>query len=413
MIEVEIGEAASYAEAGVNIEAGDAISDVWFQPARATYGVRAGRLGQMAFEAQDFAGIRGLDLDLIQGQYGLVLATAVDGVGTKPEIAERATAERGKRKVVQVVGDEHYGDHSGIPADVIAMVADDMARDGGEPVGINFLYDLRTSDHPDAIEVSRQLAEGARDACIENELVLLNGETAELGDRIGGYPGAFNYNLGGFAIGAAHRKRVLDGSKVKPGDVIVAFRELGFRANGMSLVRKVLKAEFGDDWHLQHPEIAAAVLRPSQVYSKAFVDLHGGYDLSREPRANVNAIVHVTGGGIPGKLQRKLAVTGRGAVLEDLFAPPKIMQQVQNWSMNHVRAKLQTPDADFYQTLNGGIGALTIGPEAETDRVISTAAQHGIEAKVAGYVVKDPGIYVTSQGITHNGEVIAYRPRIR
>jgi phosphoribosylformylglycinamidine cyclo-ligase len=406
MIEVRIGEAASYAAAGVNIDAGDDLSQIWNNAGQQTYANRAGRLGQLSSWGVGFTGYRGIDLDLLQSKLGLDLVGGVDGVGTKPELAERATERRRMQSYVDV---KEPRDHTGIPADVIAMTADDLARDGAEPLAQFLLFDASTLSRDDARDITGQLAEGTIAACKDAEVVLLNGETAELGDRVGGYGNELHYSLGGTAIGVAHRSRILDGSAVRPGQAVVAFREKGFRANGMSLVRKVLTAEFGPQWHLEDEDLAAQALRPSKIYSAAFVALHGGYDIAREPAAHVSAIVHVTGGGLPGKLQRKLGMTGHGAVLEDLFEPPVIMQRMQAWSMNHANKGLDTPDGSMYQTWNGGNGALVV--TEDPDRVIAAAAQFGVDGRHAGEIVENPGIEVKSRGVTHTDQWIRFIPR--
>ncbi len=404
MIEVQIGEAASYAAAGVDIDAGDVISSQWEEAACQTYGNRKDEMGQLAVLSAGAFGIRGQDLDIIQGKKGLILHTSVDGVGTKPELAEQASERRAMAR--SMVVEEEFRDHGGIFIDVAAMVIEDLARDGIEPFGIATLFDTNTLSAEQAQEVVRQLCVGAVSVCRTANLVYVNGETAELGNRVDGY-GDFNYNLGGFALGISHRDRILTGEKVQPGDKIVALREYGFRANGMSLVRKVLAAEFGPMWHLEEEDIAGQALRPSTIYTPALVAMFGGYD--GEPQAEVHAIAHITGGGIPGKLQRKLAVSGYGAVLDNLYHPPEIMSRVQEWSMKHAAKKLATPDASMYQSLNGGIGMLIITPDEGP--VLKTANNYGHEARVVGGIVKDSGIFLESRGTTNHGDWIKFIPR--
>jgi phosphoribosylformylglycinamidine cyclo-ligase len=318
MIEVKIGSAPSYTASGVDIDAGGKISQLWQEAARQTYNNRDDRFGQLAIEGNRFSDVRGIDLDAIQGKSGLILHGGVDGVGTKPELAER-----GDNRRTFIDSREERRNHGGIFEDLTAMVADDIARDGGEPVAIWTLFDASELTSIQAEDVAWQLGLGAVEACGKAKIVFSGGETAELGNRVSGY-GPFNYNLGGFAIGVSHCSRVLTGEKVLPGDSIVALQEDGFRANGMSLVREVLAAEFGESWHLENEDLARQALQPSKIYTPALVDMHGGYDLDREAQAELSAIVHVTGSGIPGKLQRKLAITGYGAVLEDLFDPQRL-----------------------------------------------------------------------------------------
>lgn len=408
MIEVQIGEAASYAAAGVDVDAGDRLSQIWQEAAQSTYDNRKDTLiGQMVATGEGFTAFRAIDLDPIvtQQKEGLRLVGGVDGVGTKSELAERASHSHYTHWIDVK---EQNRDHEGIFHDAVAMVADDIARDGGEPVAIYTIFDAN-SFKPSYVEpIVQQLGKGAAEACRLANIVYPNGETAELGDRIGGY-GDFNYNLGAFALGAIHKTRVIDGSTVEPGDKIVALREYGFRANGMSLVRKVLAAEYGPDWHIDHEDIAREALERSLIYTPAFVEMHGGYDIDRPAMAEVFAIAHVTGGGVPGKLQRKLAVSGHGAMLDNLFPPPEIMLSVQDLSLKHAELGLDTDDANLYQSLNAGNGALIV--TAEPENVIQVAEKHGFEAQLAGEITPEPGIEIKSKGLTYSDEWIRFVPR--
>lgn len=410
MIEVYIGEAASYAAAGVDIDAGDEISRTWHSATVETYSNRTDRMGQLALTANQFSSVRGFDLDFIQNQPGLILTAGVDGVGTKTELAERSQFLKYRVEVY-----ERYRNHEGISQDVMAMCVEDLARDGVEPIGFYALYDTNTLKVDEAKEVTEQLARGMVTAAGIAQVVFMGGESAELGSRVGGY-GPFNYNLGGFAIGIGHRDRILTGEKVEPGHKIVALRDKdptkrGFRSNGMSLVRKVFEKEYGMEWHHaissgEEPLISAA-LCPSDIFTPALVDMHGGYDQNREAKADIRAIVHVTGGGIPGKLQRILGVTGFGAVIEDPYEPPHAMRTVQELSMHH--NELATLDDSAYQSLNMGIEMMAITPDE--DLVKKVAEIHGKEAKIIGEIVPKSGIKLKSRGVTNEGQWIHFIPR--
>jgi phosphoribosylformylglycinamidine cyclo-ligase len=409
MIEVHIGEAASYAAAGVDVRAGDEISQMWFDASEQTFGNRDGRFGELAVRASEFTGSRDIDLDVIQGIPGLVLSVGVDGVGTKTELAERNEA----RKYEKIEVKEKYRDHTGIPMDVGVMVLDDFARNGKVGIALATLFDVNSfnvnGDTEYSKEVVSQLCTGIITMANLAEVIVLNGESAELSDRVGGY-GPFRYNLGGFGIGVARKDRIITGERVTPGDKIVAMREKGFRSNGMSLVRKVLEAHYGKDWHLD-PEVCAEelvsqALLPSTMYSPAWIAMHGGFE--GDPEIDVHGLVHVTGGGMPGKLQRLLAVTGYGAVIENQFAPSDVMLQIQDISLRH--KKLATYDASALQSLNGGNGGLIVCPESEVSTAIRIGGLFGLELVEAGEIVEKPGIEILSKGVTNPGEWIRFIP---
>ncbi|MCA9332835.1 hypothetical protein KDA00_03095 [Candidatus Saccharibacteria bacterium] len=412
MIEVEIGEAASYAAAGVDIHAGDEISRMWYEAVEATFGNRVGILGQMAMKAGNFSGFRGWDMDLIQGQYGLILTGGVDGAGTKPELAKRA-------RYLQYVANiqEGFRDHTGVAQDVMAMCLDDLARDGVEPFGMFMLYDTSSLKPDEAKNVTKQLTNGVIYSSEFAKVVFLNGESAELGEAVGGY-GDFNYNLGGFAIGMAHKDRIITGEEVKTGDSIMAIRTKdeegrGFRSNGFSLVRKVLHEKYGMEWHHgvadEHPQLLNDALRPSHIFTPILVDMNGGYDVNRKQRVELSGVVHVTGGGIPGKLQRLLARTGKGAVIDNPFEPIDSMKLIQEMSMSY--DDLATPDPSAYQSLNMGNEMLVILHPGQEDLAQKVAEEHDKEIEKIGEVVDLPGIELKSKGTTNEGEWIRFNPK--
>ena len=138
-------------------------------------------------------------------------------------------------------------------------------------------------------------------------------------------------------------------------------------------------------------------------------DLTGGY--AREPKADIHGIVHVTGGGIPGKLQRLLKRTGHGAVLNGLFGPSEAMAHVLRASYEVIDTSLRTPDESAYQRLNMGNGALIIAPASEESRIIDAARAHDITCRPAGEIVEEPGIELISRGHTHQNGWIRFEPR--
>ncbi len=301
----------TYADSGVNIELGDNVSKILYNAAKETWVNRKGMLGELIVPFDDFSGVRAIDVSNLPS--GTLMNIGFDGVGTKMELAER------------------INDHSTIAFDLFAMVCDDAVVRGAEPVLIGSILDTNSlgKDGETYIEQVKQLAKGYIEAAKAANVAIINGEVAELGDRIKGF-GDFNYTWGGAVVWFANKDNLFTGREIKQGDAIVAFKEKGFRSNGLSLVRKVFQRVYGDNWHtkeLNGISLGKLALIPSKIYSKTIVDAHGGID--NEKRVEIHGVAHITGGGIPGKLGRILKASNLGAELNNLFEPPKVMLHCQ------------------------------------------------------------------------------------
>lgn len=379
-------ESEAYKAAGVDLELGDDLSKMLYEASKQTWQNRAGEFGEPELLNDSFSGRRVVSLDRLPKISGLVMYMGDDGVGTKVEVSERMR------------------NHSDVANDLLAMVCDDAVVCGAEPVLVTTTLDVnRLSDDEETQTALRQLSEGYIRAAKLAGVAVINGEVAELGDRVGGW-GDFNYNWSATVSWFAHRDRILDGSKVTPGDVLVGFEEFGFRSNGLSLVRKTLEAEFGPNWHEEanpyygEGHLGEAVRTPSQIYSKCVVDLTGGYNPEREPKAAIHGVAHITGGGIPGKLGRMLEPSGYGAYIGDPYTPTDDMELVQELA--------GISDKEAYRVWNMGQGMIIATPEPE--KVIKVASEFNIGAKVVGEVVKKPIIRVQSRSAY--GELLVYKP---
>ena len=366
----------TYASSGVDIQLGDDASKVLYEAAKLTWENRKGRLGEVFAPFDDFTGLRVINVGGLPKK--TVMCLGFDGVGTKMELGERIQK------------------HDTVAFDLLAMVCDDAVVRGGEPVLVGSILDVRSLKDKDGkpyLDFVRQLGRGYVAAAKAARVAIINGEVAELGARVSGY-GDFNYNWGAGCVWFARKDRMLTGKQIKPGQHIVALREHGFRSNGLSLVRKILKTVGNEEWHAGAlgRYFAENVLAPSIIYSAAVVDMTGG--VYGTPQARVTGVSHITGGGIPGKLGRTLKLAGLGAVLDNLFEPPPIMQSV--------KAIGGVADEEAYKTWNMGNGMLIITTTPE--KVIGVAQQHGIEARIAGYVTEMPEIEIK----THTGKVLRY-----
>ena len=172
------------------------------------------------------------------------------------------------------------------------------------------------------------------------------------------------------------------GYEPKAGDHLVGLKENGFRSNGLSLVRKVLSDNYGQEWHLDHKDLAEKALQPSKIYCAAITDMIGSLD--EEPQAEIHGFAHITGGGIPGKLGRVLKPTGLGADIKTPFEPSEIMLHCQE--LGNISNK------EAYKTWNMGNGGIVITPEP--DSVIDIAKKHDIEAAIIGVVTQEKGISI-------------------
>ncbi len=362
----------TYKEAGVDLELGDNASKILFEASKKTWANRKGKFGEIINPFDDFAGARVFDVSkLPEGSY---MCLGFDGIGTKMEIAER------------------IGKHDTVAYDLLAMVCDDAVVRGGEPVIVGSVLDINTLDKDGAsyIDFVKQLAVGYINAAKQAGVAIINGEMAELGARISGY-GDFNYSWSAGVIWVAKKERMFTGKEIKAGDKIVGLREEGFRSNGLSLLRYVLKKEYGDNWHekdFDGKNLGEEALKPSTIYSKAVCEMFGGFD--RQPEALVHGVAHITGGGLPGKLGRVLRPSGLGAEITDPFEPPKLMKHVQE--IGGIK------DEEAYRTWCMGQGMVVITPQAE--KVIEIARNHGIHAKVIGKITEQPDIIVKTKSKT-------------
>ena len=362
-----------YKDSGVNTKLGNDVSKILYNAAKQTWENRKGKLGEIIIPHDDFSGVRAIDVSNLP--IGTLMGMNSDGIGTKIEIAER------------------INDHSTSAHNLFAMVCDDAVIRGAEPVLLASVLDVNSlgNEKVSYIEQVRQLAVGYINAAKEANVAVINGETAELGHRVNGF-GDFNYNWSGSVIWFAKKDRLFTGYEIKINDYLVGLREHGFRSNGFSLLRKIMKQNYGDNWHAcnlhgKKETLGEIVLTPSKIYAKFIVDLTGGYD--KEEKAKIHGIAHITGGGIPEKLGRILKPSGLGAIIDNAFEPSELMLHTQELG--------EITDREAYKTWNMGQGMIIITPQPEI--IISHAKDYGIEAKCMGNITSKPKIKIKSMGI--------------
>lgn len=362
----------TYGQVGVDVDIEAKAARILYEAARQTWQNRSGTLGEIIIPFDDFAGLRFIKVDNLPKD--TVMSGGSDGVATKAEFAERA------------------GQYETLGFDLMAMVCDDAVIRGGEPVLVKSVLDVNTLGQDERrLPYIRQLAEGYVHAANDAGVAVINGELAQLNDRARDMD-RFSLDWSADVTWFAHESRLITGKAIRPGDAIVGLRETGLRCNGISLVRKLLRQEYGEHWEhelLDGTRLIDLALQPSRIYSSVVVDMFGGYDLSVAPKAIVHGAAHITGGGIPEKLGRALRPSGLGAVIDEPFAPSLLMLHCQELG--------GVTEREAYKSWNMGQGMVLVSP-TPTD-VIAVARAHGVEAQVIGRVTKTPGIEIHTRGV--------------
>lgn len=336
----------SYAQAGVDIEAGDravGLMREWVEKTRRPEVV--GGVG-------GFAGL--FDASALRDYRRPLLATSTDGVGTKVAIAQALDK------------------HDTIGLDLVGMLVDDLVVCGAEPL---FLTDYIACGKvvPERIAA---IVKGIAEACVEAGCALVGGETAE-------HPGLMEpdaYDVAGAATGVVEAANLLGPGRVRPGDVAVAMGSTGLHSNGYSLVRHVLLDPVGGaGWTLDRdvPELGRTLgeelLEPTRVYAKACLAL------AEETR--VHAMAHITGGGLAANLARVVPEELSVTVDRGTWTPAPVFDVVRRVG--------GVSQADLEATLNCGVGMVALLPADDVDRAVSVLDRFGIPAWAAGEVSLD------------------------
>lgn len=329
----------TYADAGVDIAAGnELVKQIKPLVARTR---RAGVLGGIG----GFGGLFELPVDRYSQP---VMVSGADGVGTKLRLAIE------------------LGIHDTIGIDLVAMCVNDIIVCGAEPLWFLDYYATGKLNVSQARDVISGIAEG----CVQSGAALLGGETAEM-------PGIYagdDYDLAGFAVGVVEKSRIIDGSAVASGDLIVGITSSGPHSNGYSLIRKLIE---GHDLNSPMGEstLGQTLLAPTRIYAKSLATVMA--------RHTVHAVAHITGGGLTENIPR---------VLPDNSVA---MIDRRRWKMPTVFGWLQTAgsisDAEMLKTFNCGIGMAIVVAASDADAVVSTLLEAGEQACVIGRIDSKPG----------------------
>jgi phosphoribosylformylglycinamidine cyclo-ligase len=335
----------TYAGAGVDIAAGEEAVRRIKDKVRSTF--RPEVIGDIG----GFGGLFAFPSDRYRQP---VLVGSTDGVGTKALIAKAA------------------GRFTTIGVDLVAMCVDDLVCQGAEPL---LFLDYIAVGHldPDHIE---QLVEGVAEGCRQAGCALIGGEMAE-------HPGAMDpgdFDLVGFALGVVERDRMLTPDRVRPGDVLIGLPSPGLRSNGYSLARRVLFEHAGrslDDpaYSGARHSLADELLEPSVIYAPAIRALF--------QHADVRAVAHITGGGIPGNLNRVLPPTCDAVLQRRSWEAPPIFGEIQRLG--------SVSDEEMSRVFNMGLGMIVVVPPADAFRAIDLLRSKGHRAAQVGEVVPGAG----------------------
>ncbi|MEQ1901267.1 MAG: phosphoribosylformylglycinamidine cyclo-ligase [Devosia sp.] len=342
----------SYKHAGVDIDAGNALVEA-IKPA-----VRSTRRPGADAEIGGFGGL--FDLKAA-GFIDPVLVAANDGVGTKLKIAIDT------------------GSHTTIGIDLVAMCVNDIVVQGAEPL---FFLDYFATGRLD-VATGTAIVEGIAEGCRIAGCALIGGETAEM-------PGMYHdkdYDLAGFAVGAAERGTLLPRDDLKAGDSLVAIASSGVHSNGFSLVRRIVEIT-GIDWYLPAPfdpgrTLAGALLTPTRIYVKPILS-------ALKAGIGIKALAHITGGGFIDNIPRVLPDSLAAHVDLGAVSVPKVF----GWL---ARAGGMS-EREMLRTFNCGVGMLCAIAPAEAETLVAHLNAQGEKAAIVGTLTERSGDPVTFDG---------------
>ena len=329
-------QSLSYKDAGVDINAGNALVErIKPEVKRTTRAEVIGGLG--GFGA----------LCAIPSKYKEpILVSGTDGVGTKLRLAIDLKK------------------HDTIGIDLVAMCVNDLVVQGAEPL---FFLDYYATGKLD-VDVAADVVKGIADGCVQSGCALVGGETAEM-------PGMYHvgdYDLAGFCVGVVEKSEIIDGSRVKNGDALIALGSSGPHSNGYSLVRKVIDvAGINPATELiDNKPLSEHVLAPTKIYVKSVLALI--------KQADVHAIAHLTGGGFWENIPRVLPKNTKAVIDEKSWKWPSVF----NW----LQEKGNIDTYEMYRTFNCGVGMVIALPQEQVETALAILKQAGENAWLIGHI---------------------------
>ena len=326
----------SYRDAGVDIDAGNNLVDRIKPLAASTKrpGVMAGLGG--------FGALFEIPLDRYKEP---VLVSGTDGVGTKLKLAM------------------DMNKHDTIGIDLVAMCVNDLIVQGAEPLFFLDYYATGKLNVDAASDVIKGIAEG----CKQAGAALVGGETAEM-------PGMYDgddYDLAGFCVGIVEKSKIIDGSKVEVGDVLLGLPSSGPHSNGYSLVRKVIEVSGANlNQAFDGATLGERLLAPTTIYIKPLLALIDEVD--------VHSMSHITGGGLLENLPRVMPENTTAQISRNSWQRPAVFDWLQQQG--------NIEDHEMYRTFNNGIGMVVIVPASQADKAMQVLGAQGITASRLGEI---------------------------
>ncbi|WP_144636507.1 phosphoribosylformylglycinamidine cyclo-ligase [Bordetella genomosp. 13] len=329
----------TYRDAGVDIDAGDALVD------------RIKPLAARTMRPGVLAGIGGFGalFEVPKKYREPVLVSGTDGVGTKLRLAFE------------------WNRHDTVGVDLVAMSVNDILVQGAEPL---FFLDYFACGKL-AVDTAAAVVGGVAHGCELAGCALIGGETAEMP---GMYPDG-EYDLAGFAVGAVEKSAIIDGKSIQPGDVVLGLASSGAHSNGYSLVRKIIdRAGAKPDQDFHGKPLVDAVMAPTRIYVKqmlAAIAKHG---------AAIKGMAHITGGGLLDNVPRILQKGLTAQLHRDAWQMPQLFQWLQQQG--------GVADTEMHRVFNCGIGMVVVVPADQADAVAATLREQGETVSVLGEIVE-------------------------
>ncbi len=325
----------SYRDAGVDIDAGNALVE------------RIKGVARRTRRPEVMAGLGGFGAlcQLPGGYREPVLVSATDGVGTKLRLALELQL------------------HDTIGIDLVAMCANDLVVAGAEPL---FFLDYYATGKLN-VDTAAAVISGIGSGCEQAGCALVGGETAEM-------PGMYSdedYDLAGFCVGVVEKADIIDGSRVAAGDALIGLGSSGAHANGYSLIRKIIDVSGADlSQPLAGRPLGQTLLQPTRIYVRPLLQLL--------QQCRVNALCHITGGGLLENLPRVLPAAAKAVIDTGAWPRPPIFDWLQQQG--------NVEDREMYRTFNCGIGMVVCVPAAAAAQALALLREAGESAQVIGRV---------------------------
>ncbi|MFA7553388.1 MAG: phosphoribosylformylglycinamidine cyclo-ligase [Spongiibacteraceae bacterium] len=325
----------SYKDAGVDIDAGNALVE------------RIKHVAKRTRRPEVMAGLGGFGAlcEIPKGYDEPVLVSGTDGVGTKLRLAM------------------DLGIHDTIGIDLVAMCVNDLIVAGAEPL---FFLDYYATGKLN-VDIAATVVEGIGQGCELSGCSLVGGETAEMP---GMYEGE-DYDLAGFCVGVAEKSKLIDGSKVKAGDTLIGLASSGPHSNGYSLIRKIIEVSGVDlNQAAGDKTLAEALMTPTRIYVKSILHLM--------KHCEVNALSHITGGGLLENIPRVLPANTKAVI------------DTQSWQMSPAFEWLQQAGnvnpVEMYRTFNCGVGMIIAVSADNAKQALDLLTEQGEQAWVIGHI---------------------------